>query len=53
MIDGGLEKFAEDFRQEIINLADAEDLEQFRGDQFTELMIEHLSDAGEIDDGMV
>lgn len=53
MIDGGLEKFAEDFRQEIINLADAEDLEQFRGDQFTELMIEHLSDAGEIDDGNV
>lgn len=52
-IDAGLDKFADDFQQQVICRAEVEDNEQLRGDQFTELMFEYLSDAGEIEDGSV
>ena len=52
-VDSGLNKFAEDFQQEIISRAETEDNEQLRGDQFTELMFEYLSEAGEVEDGTV
>jgi len=46
-------KFAENLRQEVIATAETGEKEQLREDQFTELMIGYLTDAGEIDDGMV
>jgi hypothetical protein len=52
-VDSGLNKFAEDFHQEVISRAEAEDNEQLRGDQFTDLMFEYLAEAGEIEDGTV
>ncbi len=52
-------QFAEDLRQEVINSSnggrDREDGEgdSFREDEFTRLMIEYLSEAGELEDGEV
>jgi len=48
--DAGLQQFAETFLQEIISRSDIEVSEAFREDQFTQLMIEYLIEAGEIDD---
>lgn len=48
-----LEDFSKDVRQQVIAGADVEGEETFREDKFTELMIEYLTDAGEIDDGIV
>lgn len=51
--DAGLLQFAEDFRQEVINACETGDEEgdSFREDEFTRLMIEYLTDAGELEDG--
>jgi hypothetical protein len=48
-----LEDFSQDIRQQVIAGSDVEGEETFREDKFTELMIEYLTDAGEIDDGIV
>ena len=48
--DAGLQQFAETFLQETISGSDIEDTEAFREDQFTQLMIDYLIEAGEIDD---
>ncbi|MDZ7961467.1 MAG: AIPR family protein [Aulosira sp. DedQUE10] len=52
-------QFAEDLRQEVINNSEAgqdsdnTEGDSFREDEFTRLMIEYLTDAGELDDGEV
>lgn len=53
--DAVLLQFAEDFRQEVINACETGDEESgsFREDEFTRLMIEYLTDAGELEDGYV
>ncbi|MEP0923408.1 AIPR family protein [Leptolyngbya sp. ST-U4] len=53
--DAGLLQFAEDFRQEVINACETGDKEgdAFREDEFTRLMIDYLTDAGELEDGHV
>ena len=53
--NAGLNQFAEDFRQEVINACETGDEEgdSFREDAFTRLMIESLIDAGELEDGHV
>lgn len=48
-----LENFSQDIHQQVIATADIEGEEAFREDKFTELMIEYLTDAGEVDDGIV
>lgn len=48
-----LEEFSVDIYQQVISSADVEGEETFREDKFTELMIEYLTDAGEVDDGTV
>ncbi len=48
--DAGLQQFGESFLQEVISRSDIEDSETFREDQFTQLMIEYLIEAAEIDD---
>lgn len=51
----GLNQFAENFRQEVINACEigGEEGDFFREDAFTRLMIESLIDAGELEDGQV
>lgn len=55
----GLIQFAEDLRQEVITSSDAGidskdgEGDSFREDEFTRLMIEHLTEAGELEDGEV
>jgi len=48
-----IEAFAEEIRQEVLAHCDAEGSSDFREDKFTEVMIEHLKDANEIEDGTV
>lgn len=48
-----INQFALDMQQEVLLRADSEDEELFREDAFTELMIEYLCEAGELDDGTV
>lgn len=48
-----LDEFAEEFRQEVLARCTDEDSLHFREDKFTEVMIEYLSQANEIDDGEV
>lgn len=50
MSDTDLEQFAEKFHQDIIAGSRDTDAEAFSEEQFTNLMMEHLADAGEIDD---
>jgi AIPR protein len=45
--------FAEEIRQEVLAHCDAEGSNDFREERFTEVMIEHLKDANEIEDGTV
>ncbi|MCK4821762.1 abortive phage infection protein, partial [bacterium] len=47
-----LQKFGEDFFQEIISRAEVEDMEEYRENIFGELMIEYLEESGETDGGM-
>lgn len=51
--DRGLKRFAEDLRQEVIARSQREGGESLRTDAFTELLIEYLTDAGELEDGHV
>lgn len=48
-----LDDFSQDILQQVIAGSDVEGEQTFREDKFTELMIEYLTDAGEIDDGIV
>ena len=48
-----LNQFAEEFRQEVLSQCDGEDLSHFREDKFTEVMIDYLKQANEVDDGEV
>lgn len=50
MSDSDLEQFAENFHQDIIAGSRESDYEVFSEEQFTSLMMEYLTDAGEIDD---
>jgi AIPR protein len=43
--------FAADIRQEVLLRADLEDEESLRPEAFTEILLEHLEEAGEIDEG--
>src|SRR5665648_150613 len=47
-----LQKFSEDFFQEIISRAEVEDMEEYRENIFIELMVEYLEESGEIDGGI-
>ena len=47
-----LQKFGEDFFQEIISRAEVEDMEEYRENIFVELMIEYLEESEEIDGGI-
>jgi hypothetical protein len=48
-----LNQFAEEFRQEVLSQCDGEDSAHFREDKFTEVMIDYLKQANEVDDGEV
>ena len=48
-----LDQFAEEFRQEVLSQCDDEDSSHFREDKFTEVMIDYLKQANEVDDGEV
>src|SRR6266404_1189005 len=48
-----LDQFAEEYRQEILSQCDDEDSVHFREDKFTEVMIEYLAQANEVDEGEV
>jgi hypothetical protein len=48
-----LSVFANDILQEVLLLADLDDQESLRPEAFTELMLQHLEEAGEIDEGRV
>ena len=45
--------FAEEFRQEVLSRSDDEDSSHLREDKFTEVMIEYLAQANEVDEGEV
>jgi hypothetical protein len=48
-----LEQFASGLQQEVISRSEVEDEEQFRVNAFTEVMLEYLSDAGEVEGAVV
>ncbi len=48
-----LQEFSQDILQQVITGSDIDGEQTFREDKFTELMIEYLTDAGEIDDGII
>lgn len=48
-----IEEFAEEFRQEVLSRCENEDSEHFREDKFTEVMVEYLEQANEVDDGEI
>ena len=48
-----IEEFAEEIRQEVLSRCNEEESGHFREDKFTEVMIEYLVQAGEVDDGEV
>src|SRR5579859_6775360 len=48
-----IDQFAEEFRQEVLSQCDDEDSAHFREDKFTEVMIDYLKQANEVDDGEV
>jgi hypothetical protein len=52
-IDKELITFAEEILQEVISSSEDTGRQMFRVDAFTELMIGHLVDAGELDDALV
>lgn len=51
--DNKLIEFMVNLQQEILGSIDIEGQESFREDRFTEIMIDYLSDMGEVDDGSV
>lgn len=48
-----IKKFFEDLNQEIINKADIDDTEDFRENIFTQIYIDYLCEAAEIEDGNI
>ncbi len=48
-----LKKLCNELCQEVVARSDTEDYELLREDQFTEIMIEYLVEAGELDDGRI
>jgi hypothetical protein len=48
-----LEQFATSLHQDVISRSEAEDEEQFRASAFTELMLDYLSEAGEVEGATV
>ncbi|NKE71339.1 AIPR family protein [Candidatus Manganitrophus noduliformans] len=48
-----IDEFAEEFRQEVLSRCNDEESGHFREDKFTEVMIEYLIRADEVDDGEV
>ena len=48
-----IEIFAEEFRQEVLSRSQDEESGHFREDKFTEVMIEYLAQANELDEGEV
>ena len=48
-----VEEFAEEFRQEVLSRCSQEESDHFREDKFTEVMIEYLAQADEVDEGEV
>ncbi len=53
VIDTGFDEFAKKFQQDVISQSQVEDEESFREDQFTEIMMEYLTEADEIDNPIV
>ncbi len=51
--DLGLEQFAINLNQEVVSKASLEDQEDFLGDAFARIMVDYLSEAGELDDGEI
>jgi len=52
-VDAGLEEFAEDFFQELVSRSEFQDQADFKANTFTQMMIEYLTDAGELEEGEV
>jgi hypothetical protein len=52
-IEAGLEEFTEDFHQEMISRSEFQDSADFRINVMTQMFVEHLTDAGELEDGHV
>src|SRR5665647_1697219 len=52
-LDSGIEEFAKIYQQDIISQSQVEDEEYFVEDKFTELMMEDLCEADEIDNPFV
>lgn len=52
-LDSGIEEFAKVYQQDIISQSQVEDEEYFREDKFTEIMMEDLCEADEIDNPFV
>jgi hypothetical protein len=48
-----IKEFGEEFRQEVLSRCNEEDSGHFREDKFTEVMIEYLAQANEVDEGDV
>ena len=48
-----IDEFAEEFRQEVLSRSEDDESGHFREDAFTEVMIEYLTQVGEVDDGDV
>jgi hypothetical protein len=48
-----IEEFAEEFRQEVLSRCNEDESDHFREDTFTEVMIEYLTQANEVDEGEV
>ncbi len=51
--DHELNEFAIQLQQEIISIADTEDIESLRAEAFTQHMIDELIEAGELEDGTI
>lgn len=48
-----IEQFAEELRQEVLSRGNDEETGHFREDAFTEVMIEYLAQANEVDEGEI
>ena len=48
-----IDEFAEEFRQEVLSRCNEDESGHFREDKFTEVMIEYLTQANEVDEGEV
>jgi hypothetical protein len=53
MSDENIKTFCSELYQEILARSETDDHELLREDQFTEIMVEYLVEAGELDDGRI